>query len=42
MPVFAFERLAVTEDKIVILGFDKFYKQKRGKATILTMPIPKN
>lgn len=41
MPVFAFERLAVTEDKIVVLGFDKFYKQKRGEATILTKPIPK-
>ena len=42
IPVFAFERLAVTEDKIVVLGFDQFYKQKRGEATILTMPIPKN
>jgi hypothetical protein len=42
MPVFAFERLAVTEDKIVVLGFDQFYKQKRGEITILTIPLPKN
>lgn len=42
IPVFAFERLAVTEDKIVVLGFDWFYKQKRGEATILTIPLPKN
>ena len=41
IPVFAFERLAVTEDKIVVLGFDQFYKQKRGEATILTIPLPK-
>ena len=41
IPVFAFERLTVTEDKIVVLGFNWFYKEKRGEVTILTMPIPK-
>lgn len=41
IPVFAFERLTVTEDKIIVLGFDQFYKQKRGEATILTIPLPK-
>lgn len=41
IPVFAFERLTVTEDKIIVLGFDWFYKEKRGKTAILTMPIRK-
>ncbi len=41
IPVFAFERLTVTEDKIVVFGFNWFYKEKRGETTILTMPIPK-
>lgn len=41
IPVFAFERLTVMEDKIVVLGFDWFYKEKRGETAILTIPLPK-
>ncbi len=42
IPVFDRERLAVTENKIVILGLNFSYKKRRGEATILTIPLPKN
>lgn len=42
IPSFSHERLLVTRKNIIVLGIDEFFHEKRGRATILTMPIPKN
>ena len=42
IPVFSHERLLVTKDSIVVLGLKEINDKNRVKATILTMPIPKN
>ena len=41
IPLFSHERLLVTKKNIIILGIDDFFYKKQGRATILTMPIPK-
>lgn len=42
IPSFDKERLAVIKNNIIVLGVDYSYNEKKGKVTILTMPIPKN
>lgn len=42
IPSFDKERLAVIKNNIIVLGVNYSYNEKKGKVTILTMPIPKN
>jgi hypothetical protein len=41
IPSFDKERLAVIKNNIIVLGVNYSYNEKKGKVTILTMPIPK-
>lgn len=41
IPAFEKERLAVIKNNIIVLGVNYSYNEKKGKVTILTMPIPK-
>jgi len=42
IPSFDKERLAVIKNNIIVLGVNYSYNEKKGKVTILTIPLPKN